>query len=61
MGIINVGDWVSFYFGGAIVIGEVRYIRTRIGGYVELCTHKGVVDATSVLEVRRGAFAVDVS
>lgn len=50
---ITIGDWVRFYEAGRIVIGEVRYIRTRTGGYVDLLTDVGSVSADMVLEMRR--------
>jgi len=51
----QVGDWVSYYRGGRLVISEVRYRRQRdsYSGEWELLTQDGALDEDSVLEVRR--------
>jgi hypothetical protein len=47
------GDWISFMVNNRICIAEVRYMHTRVGGYVAYITSAGEVRDESVLEVRR--------
>ena len=53
---IQVGDWVSFYSNGTIVIGMVIYVvkdlyRNKYNCY----TNVGIVNEDNVLEVRKSA------
>jgi len=48
----KVGQWVSFACSDSIKIGQIEYIRDRTGGYVDLYTTVGVLEQSSVLEVR---------
>jgi len=50
---VSVGDWISFMVDNRITIAEVRYIQTRIGGYVYYITSAGEVHEDSVFETRR--------
>jgi hypothetical protein len=46
------GDWVKFYRGGLLVIGQVDYILKDILGNVFLATDIGEVCTEHVLEKR---------
>ena len=48
----EIGDWVAFYQGGKIVISEVVYKKTKIGGHKYLQTRDGEVGEDWVLEIR---------
>lgn len=50
--VINVGDWVRFYYDGELVIGEVEYTSIDMLGGMILNTTAGRVTAEMVLEVR---------
>jgi len=51
------GDWVRLYRDGQLVLAVVAYLRTEEGypGRLEICTDRGVVFETGILEVRRVA------
>lgn len=49
---IKRGDWVRFMSAGRFVIGEVRYIMRRTGGFVDFYTDAGVCGEDSILESR---------
>lgn len=49
---VAVGDWVRFYRGGVLVIGQVEYELITLTGDREFCTDCGVVKHSSILEKR---------
>lgn len=49
---IAIGDWVRFYQGGMLVIGQVEYITKGITGRDVIKTNIGTVTQEYVLEVR---------
>lgn len=49
---VQRGDWVKFQRGYGLVIGEVQYVRERIGLCVELVTDIGSVPIDQILEIR---------
>ena len=46
------GDWVRFYTGGKLVIGQIEYFWVEAGGYEYAGTDNGSVRLDSVLEHR---------
>jgi len=52
---VDVGDWVTFYRGGKMVLTVVRYVRTMKRYPYEPCvlTDEGEVATAELLEVRK--------
>ena len=48
---IIIGDWVSFYLNGELVISIVHYIFKK-NGIIYIATMYGKIDAESILENR---------
>ena len=49
----EVGDWVRFYRDARLIIGRVERIYRNYGGYAQLQTDVGEVDARYVVEWKR--------
>ena len=50
---VKVGDWISFYQSGQIIISEVRYRRKHKAiEKWDACTQDGAVEEEYILEVR---------
>lgn len=51
----QIGDWVRFYQNGILTIAIVAYIREQkyYPYEYELCTDKGTVNITDILEMRK--------
>lgn len=49
----NKGDWVRFYSGGKLVIGQIEYFWIRAGGFKSVATDQGSTSVDSILEVRK--------
>lgn len=51
--VIQIGDWVSFYQSGSIVIGIVMYIKKdKYIKKLKYSTHVGEVGQEDILEIR---------
>ena len=49
----QIGDWISFYQNGNIVIGIVMYIKKdKYIKKFKYCTHVGEVAQENILEIR---------
>lgn len=54
--LIQIGDWISFYQGGTIVIGIVMYIKKdKYIKKFKYSTHVGEVSQENILEIRSSA------
>ena len=47
------GDWVRFYSGGKLVIGQIEYFWIQTGGHKYVATDLGSTAVDSILEVRK--------
>ena len=46
------GGWVRFYSNGKLVIGQIEYFWTEVGGFEYAATDIGSVRLDSILESR---------